>query len=144
MDFLKQTISPTDREENLREASCPSSSHIRSIPYPLAHFFTSPATSTFSKAVASKWGACIHPLECGKGTGTFYITSSISISCRSYYVNNIGVRSTVGEHLLGLRVQFSFRLTMLLEISISYTEEEPNPSMSQLTGKWIVLGRTCH
>lgn len=48
----------------------------------------------------------------------------------------------VVERFLGLRVQFSPRLTMLLEISICRTEEEPNPSTSQLLEKQFVVGHT--
>lgn len=48
----------------------------------------------------------------------------------------------VVERFLGLRVQFSPRLTMLLETSICRTEEEPNPSTSQLLERQFVVGHT--
>lgn len=50
------------------------------------------------------------------------------------------VQQHVVEHLLGLPVQFSPRLTMLLEISICRTEEQPNPSTSQLLEKQFMVG----
>ena len=52
----------------------------------------------------------------------------------------LGVQQHVVEHLLGLPVQFSPRLTMLLEISIRRTEEEPSPSTSQLLDQQFVVG----